>query len=167
MSLTPTFEGGTYTNRSTKITSGDNMELLWTTDSGNTQNQGSIGPVLNSSKPIKINFLPIGQVAFETTNAVGVSGMTIDTGITGNYTVTIPAGFNEGYIQFTVTNTSSGTEDGAYTITVDNDPDPTQLLGEISDSSDTEYVLKTTPPTTYGYDIISSTTILIDQLVSK
>ena len=168
VSVSPTLATSTYTNTNSNVNSGSDYELFWTTNDGGsstvhpTQGANPSGGIpLYSSQEITLNWSPSGNVQFETTSAFQVSGMTIDTGITGNYPVTLNAGDNHGWVQFKI----YGNLADSFTISANNSVDPTVVFGIPTDSTDTEYVFKSTAGTTYGYDVINSSGMTMDNQI--
>ena len=164
--ITPTFEPATYTNRNSKVTSGDNYELRWTTDSNNTQKTSGGGPNLLYNVDVNFNWQAGGPVCFDSSTVQNVIGMPIAANIFGQYTVTLPAGQNEGYVHFYVCNTSGGFVDASYVVSIDNAADPTQQLGTDSDSSDTRFVTASSAGCTYGYVQLASTANVASHVVA-
>ncbi|GAG23199.1 unnamed protein product, partial [marine sediment metagenome] len=166
MALTPPDEGGTYTNDSTPLNRGNILELVWSTDSADTQkyNGATEGVPLYSNTTLRFNWVVTGTSTayFIITDVTGLTG--IVSGTTGSsmtYDLNLNAGDNRGYVHFSCEN--SGATLSEFNVIIENVPDPIQELGLISESSDVKYVLKQDMPligpTTYGYLNITSNNI--------
>lgn len=159
ISFTPVLETG-YTNTNISANTGQNYKLYWTTDESKTQITGSTGTSLLHATTIRINISNV-QTSFDSIIKYNMDDMPIVNGISGDIDVTLNAGDNEGYTIFITDYVGIPEGSGTYQITINNTPDTTQLFGTVDDSTDPEYIEKTTAGTTYGYDTISSSNITI------
>jgi len=165
MSFSPVLEVATYTNTDDSAGNGDEYELLWSTDSGNTQKYDLAinGAPLLYDTSLNINWESSGSSYFELTTYTGLT--TGATGATilsnGTLNIDLSSGDKRGYIRFTVNN--SGVTSAGFIINVNNAPDPVQAMGTTGDTSDNRYILKNLNfvnppnPTDYGYTELSPT----------